>query len=113
MQLKIKRDQADVKGLLGGHKGVKFSLTARADVTPEEKALIDKYKVGEYILGEWTFKDLTGHVTVTSLLSGFSHTTDNIGTLIKLEDTLKDNCRTMKNLLAIMRTFGGEEVHEI
>ena len=44
MKLTIKRNQADVKGLFGGHKGVRFSLYAKANITSEEQFLyLSKY----------------------------------------------------------------------
>ena len=54
VKLVIRRNQADVKGLFGGHKGVSFSLFGKCAVSDPERALIDKYKVGDYILASYT-----------------------------------------------------------
>lgn len=56
MKLVIRRNQADMKGFFGGHKGVKFSLFAKADITEEEQALIRKYMVGGYELAVYEVK---------------------------------------------------------
>ena len=118
MRLTIRRNQADVKGLFGGHKGVRFSLFGRAQVTDAEMALIERYKVGEYSLADYELrlhKDtvLPFHVSVNDLMNGKSVETDSISTLLELETRLKEGCMVLKNLLQVMATFGGEEVVEI
>jgi len=120
MKLIIKRDQADVKGFFGGHKGVNFSLSIRVEITQEEKELIDRYKVGDYLL---VSSDLLAHMAVkegirttlsiNDLTNGKSFTVDSISTLLKLEEEIKNGCQNLKDLLMVMRTFGGEEVLEI
>ena len=50
MKLTIKRDQADVKGVFGGHKGMKFLLSYRVELTPEEQGLITRYKAEHHPL---------------------------------------------------------------
>jgi len=118
MKLTIKRNQADIKGLLGGHKGVKFSLYGRCDVTEAEKAVIAKYKVGDYVLGSYQIKTRKGEsidfsITVDAIVSGKTVETDDIQVLLELENTMKEGCKNLLNLLAVMGTFGGEEVFEI
>lgn len=112
MKLKIRRGQADVKGLFGGHKGVSFSLFAQAELSPDEKALIAKYKVGEYTLAEYKIKDLDLSITVDGLTNGRTVSL-GVGSLLEFEETLKASCVSLKNLLRVMATFGGEEVIEI
>ena len=56
MQLTITRNQADIKGLFGGHKGVSFSLSGQCSVSADEKALIERYKVGSYELAAYQMK---------------------------------------------------------
>lgn len=116
MKLVIRRNQADVKGLFGGHKGVSFSLFGRCTVSDSEKALIEKYKVGEYILASYTFggsRPIEFNIRVNDLISGTTHQTDDIETLLKLEEEMKSGCNNLKNLLLVMASFGGEQTFEI
>ena len=118
MKLRIKRNQADVKGLFGGHKGVRFSLYGKCEVNEAEKAVIAKYKVGDYVLSRYQIKPKSGEpldfkITVNGIISGETVETDDIETLLELESSMKSGCRNMLQLLAVMGTFGGEEVIEI
>jgi len=114
MKLRIRRDQAAKKGLLGGHKGMRFSLSCRVEISPEEDELIRKYKVHEYPL-TWRETD-RGNVpglTVQDLTTGYNVELDDVGTLLSNEEVIKEACNDFKNLLTVMSTFGGEEVIEI
>ena len=118
MKLIIKRNQADVKGIFGGHKGVSFSLYGRCDITEQEKSLIAKYKVGGYVLAACEMKakgvePTLFRVTVDGIVAGTIVETDNIDTLLELESKMKDGCSSLKRLLAIMSSFGGEQVFDI
>jgi hypothetical protein len=117
MKLIIRRNQADVKGLFGGHKGVNFALFAKVDILPEEKALIERYKVHDYPLAQSEFKlgkeMVPFNLTVDSLVNGSTTTTDSIATLLKLEADIKEGCQNLKSMLSVMATFGGEETIEI
>ena len=118
MKLTIRRNQADVKGLFGGHKGVRFSLYGRCDANEAEKAVIAKYKVGDYVLSRYQIKPRSGEplefkITVNGIIAGETVETDDIETLLELEQSMKDGCKNLLNLLAVMGTFGGQEVFEI
>lgn len=119
MKLTIKRNQADVKGLFGGHKGVNFSLHGRVEVTEAEKALISKYKVGDYILASYerptkgTDQNISFHITTNDIINGKSVEIGNINTLLELEEAMKSGCKNLKGLLEVMSTFGGEQVIDI
>lgn len=117
MKLTIKRDQADVKGIFGGHKGVRFSLSAKVKLSDEERGLIDRYKASEYILASYE-KIIGGekfetHFSVNDFINGRTVEINDISTLLDLEEQIKGGCQNLKNLLTVMRTFGGEEVIEI
>jgi hypothetical protein len=114
MKLIIRRDQKAQTGLLGGHKGMTFLLTTRVELTPQEQELVKRYKAEDYALTEATLvgtKVIPG-VTVTNLMHGVTKEAKQIGTLVKTEEEIKDNCKALKELLAFMATFGGEEVIE-
>jgi len=118
MKLTIKRDQADVKGMFGGHKGVSFSLYAKADITKDERELIEHYKIGEHILASYDLpikgsESMEGNLSVNRLMNGTNIATDSISTLLELEEKIKEGCQNLKTLLKVMKTFGGEEVIEI
>jgi len=117
VKLTIRRNQADVKGFFGGHKGVMFSVFAKVDIKAEERALIDKYKVGDWILASRDImigkekSEIT--LTVSRLIDGNTTTIASLSDLQKWEDDIKTSCVNLKNALLVMATFGGEEVHEI
>jgi hypothetical protein len=119
MKLTIRRNQADVKGLFGGHKGVQFSLYGRVEVTDSEKALIARYKVGDYVLASYEQSvrgadhPIVFHCTVNDIINGKSVETGSISTLQQLEEAIKGGCVNLKGLLQVMATFGGEEIFDI
>lgn len=118
MKLEIWRDQKDVKGLLGGHKGVSFTLATRVQVSPEERELIDKYKVAEEVLATYRLTSAADptyefRITVGQLLAGHTVAMRDIASMIKLEEEIKTACSNLKDWLAIMKTFGGYEAIEI
>lgn len=114
MKLTIRRDQAAKKGLFGGHKGMRFSLYCKVEISPEEQELIEKYKVNDHVL-TWreTDRGQTPGLTVNDLVYGHSTEVDNVGTLLNNEDVIRSACEDFKNLLLVMASFGGEEVVEI
>jgi hypothetical protein len=111
VQLVIKREQAPVKSLLGGHKGVEFTLAYRLLLTDEECELADQYKLGDYPV---TWKNLpSGQVpddTLRDMVAGRSQTLTDVTTLVANEKAIKDACDSLPKLFEIVRTFGGQEV---
>ncbi len=114
MKLIIKRDQQAQKGIFGGHKGMRFLLSCRVELAPEEKALIEKYKAEDYTLTYTTSRDGTQlpKDTVRSLMQGVSEEVKDITILLNNEEIIKGACKNFKTLLEVMATFGGEEVIE-
>jgi len=120
MKLIIKRDQADVKGVFGGNKGVCFSLYAKADITGDELELIERYKVKDDVLvsHELPIRGVDSDIqyfnlTVIQLVTGRTVETGSIYALLELEEKIKIGCQNLKELMEVMKTFGGEEVIEI
>lgn len=118
MKLTIRRNQADVKGVFGGHKGVSFSLFGQCMVSEPEKALIAKYKVGEYVLAKYEVdtrrsEPLELTITVDGIIRGTNVEMKDIQTLLGVEEQMKSGCQNLKTLLTVMATFGGEEVIEV
>ena len=114
MKLIIRRDQAAKKGFFGGHKGMRFSLYCKVEISPEEQELIEKYKVHDHVL-TWRDSD-SGQIpvlTVNNLVFGRTTEIDDVATLLNNEEVIKGACEDFKNLLLVMASFGGEEVIEI
>lgn len=113
MRITFKRSQKEKKGFLGGSKGFDFVINAKAQLNPDEKALIEKYKISNYILATLQIGNIPIHITVENLQNGIEMTVENVGALLKLEDDIKETSKSLKDLLAVMASFGGEEVVEI
>lgn len=114
MRLVINRSQTEKKGMLGGHKGVEFTLKYRLELTQDERALVDKYKLHFYPL-TWTTSS-TGERqpddTIARMIEGRAQTVTNVTTLLKNEETVKSACDSLPPLFEVVRSFGGDEVIE-
>lgn len=113
MKLVITRDQQDVKGAFGGHKGVSFKLGYRLELTAEETELVNRYKLQGYPLTTRVFQgqEVTG-TTLGALAQGESMTVNDVTALIHQENIIKDACDQLPVLFEMCRTFGGQEVIE-
>jgi len=99
MELIIKRNQD--KGFLSG---VKFILEAKVNLTEEETTLIKKYKAHKEIL----FKSSNHNYTINDLTIGIKDKVKDISILQKNEGIYIDACKYLKQLLEVMKSFGGE-----
>jgi len=110
MKLKISRNQA--KGMLGN---VKFEVSAKVELTEDEKKLIDKYKVwGEpLIIKGYTPIPVLGNrpygVTIKNLADGHTYKCSSISEILDYEKMIKDSCGSLKVYIETMKNFGGEE----
>lgn len=113
MRLVINRNQQDVKGMLGGHKGVSFQLRYRLELTPEETDLVARYKLGGYPV---TMSEFQGTVvpgdTIEQLVQGRTLTVESVTYLVQKEDIIKNGCDQLPVLFDVCRSFGGSEVIE-
>jgi len=114
MKLKIQRDQKQKKGLLGGNKGIEFTLNCKVELTPEEQALIDKAKVGNYTLISYVPQGWEHELTfnVNDIVDGIVFQEMSVGKLLDLEEQVKNGCQNLKSLLEVIASFGGEEIIE-
>jgi hypothetical protein len=94
--------------MLGGHKGVAFTLATRLQFTEEEQQLLEHYKMWEYSL--FTRGQLP--VTIRQLTQGDSQTVENVEILLGNEDIVKRALDQVPPLLSVLRSFGGDEVIE-
>ena len=107
MELVIRRTQADVKGVFGGHKGVSFNLYYRLVLTPEETALTQKYRLDTHVLS----KSGAGlPETVADVISGVNQSIQSVDILLSNEATAKRACDAFYKLILVAQSFGGEEV---
>lgn len=114
MKLIINRSQTEKKGMLGGHKGVAFTLRYRLVLTPEEEALVEKYKL-EFYPVTWATTP-TGERqpddTIQNMIEGRAQTLTDVTTLINNEEIVKRACDALPELFSVARSFGGDEVVE-
>jgi len=125
VNLLLRRDQRST--MMGN---VSFSLEVRADLTPDERANIAKYKLGSSLLytrGEivdrgagllglasrLAFKALNISVTVDDLAGGKRIECKDILEMLAVEGQIKEAALTFKQILEAAAHFGGEEVVEI
>lgn len=118
MKLKIRREQEQKKGLMGGNKGIEFKLDCRVELSPEESALVEKAKAGDYVLTTYTRfetkrEDIKSALTVNDLVNGMNSRVTDVQKLLGLEEEIKIGCQNFKSLLQVIGSFGGEEVIEI
>ena len=98
--------------------GVKFELEARATLTAEESGLINKYKVQDEVLTEkqikipLTDRALIIKITIGSLVAGQTFKCNEIKEILGYEAEIKASCASLRELIEVMKTFGGEEVIE-
>ena len=132
MQLKVRRGQKS--GMLGGK--VLFTLDVRAELTPDEQALVERYKLWPEVvysseaananaermyagnvraLGAVLLdKVLKKFFTIKDLVSGQHIECKDLGEVIAAEEQVRLACTNLKQYLAVATTFDGrEEVVEI
>jgi hypothetical protein len=110
MKLIIQRDQANKKNIFGMHKGVQFSLAYKVMLSPEEFALVKKYKVADEVLH--TTKN-GREVTIKELMNGTQLIAEDIKILFEMESMVRGVAQSFKNYLDVLESFGGEEIIEI
>ena len=125
MKLLLKHDQKS--GFTGK---ITFTLAVRSELTAEEKANIEKYKLGDTMLYErdkiiergsgllgvasrLAFKMMNISVSVNDLSDGKKIDCKDIVEMLAVEDQIKEAAQTFKNVLEAAASFGGEEVIEL
>jgi hypothetical protein len=97
--------------MLGGHKGVSFTLAYRLELTPEEQELVARYKLSDYPV---TWRTVQGTQmpddTIANMTAGRSQTLSDVTTLLRNESIVKDACDSLPALFEVVRTFGGDEI---
>jgi hypothetical protein len=97
-------------------KVVTFNLHVRAELTPEEQALIQKCDADDTVLYTWSGgpkRDIEFKTTVKNMTRGAVINCENFIDLIRAEDELQKACGVFKQLLERAKKFGEEEVVEI
>ena len=127
MKLLLRRDQRTA-GMLGDK--IVFSLEVRADLTSEERANVDKYRLAEtclYAKNEVPYtgpglanvgRQLVQHATnvrvsVRDLTVGKKIECKDIMEMLAVEEDIKESARVFIEVLRAASHFGGEEVVEL
>lgn len=111
MILKIVRDQS--KALLGG---INFELKAQVELTSEEAELIKKYKAHKEVLLSKEM-NLLGNkfdiaIKIADLVDGQAFKCKDIAQILETEENVKEACKSMKNYIMVMKSFGGQDTYE-
>jgi hypothetical protein len=125
MKLILRREQ---RPAMLGIKPI-FVLTVRADISPDEKAAIEKYKLGDTelyasheikggsgLLGaasRLAYKAMTISVSVKDLTGGKKIECKDIVEMLAVEGQIREAAKTFKEVLDAAAHFGGEEVVEL
>jgi hypothetical protein len=120
MQLKIKRNQRETKGLLFG-SNVEIELAYSVNVSTEERTLLEKYGMKNLVLFSrkllhvekevnYTASDLINGNTFKSPIKGDINSFANI---LEIEESITDAAKKLKMVLTVLESFGGESVIEI
>ena len=121
MKIAIKR--AKKTGMLGK---ASYTLTVRAELTDDEKDIVNKNSLADEIL-VWHDKtgvanSLAGAIintmrdtvlTVESFHRGTTFTCKNVAELIGIEDEVRQASLNLRAFIEMARTFGGEEVIDV
>lgn len=122
MKLIIVRDQAS-KGVMS--KKIRFSITARVELTEQEQADIRKYKLGNTILytnlvdrgsgvlGAISRKAMGVEFTINDLSNGRKIESEDIAEIIGLEEQIISAAKNFKEILQASSMFGNETVIEL
>ncbi len=124
MKLLLRRDQKS--GLIGK---ITFTLTVRADLSPEEVANIKKYKLGDSMLYErakvtggegllgvahrFALRMINLTLSVNDLEKGKTIDCKDIVEMLAVEEQIREAAHTFQAVLRAAATFGGEEVIDI
>lgn len=126
MKLLLRREQ---RSAIIGSKPV-FTLNVRADISTDEKAAIDKYKLGDTelyashtmidrgsgllgVASRFAHKAMTISVTVKDLTGGKKIECKDIVEMLAVEEQIREAAKTFAQVLAAAAQFGGEEVVEL
>jgi hypothetical protein len=122
MNLILRRDQRS--GMLGK---VIFQLDVRAEISKEEMASIQRYRLGDAVLyskselvdrgsgllglaSRLAFSAMNISVSVSELINGKRVECKNIVEMLAVEEQIKEAALTFKQVLNAAVHFGGEEI---
>ena len=96
-----------MKGVFGGHKGVQFNLFYQLVLTPEETALVQRYKLDSYVLS----RSGSGLAeTAADAIRGVNQSVQSVDVLLSNEAIAKKACDSFYKLILVAQSFGGQEV---
>lgn len=99
--------------MLGGNKGVEFTLYYRLELTAEELVLVQRYRLNDYPITWKSFRgERVADDTIANMMAGRSQTLSGVIVLVRNEKVIKDACDHLPVLFDVTRSFGGEEIIE-
>jgi hypothetical protein len=125
MKLVLRRDQRS-----STFGKVIFQLGVRADISPDERKAIERYRLGDTMLyqkneivdpgkgllglaSRVAFKAMNVTVSVGDLVSGKQIECKDVVEMIAVEEQIKEAAATFKQVLNAATHFGGEEVIQL
>jgi hypothetical protein len=120
MQLKIKRNQRETKGLLFG-SNVEIELAYSVNVSPEERTLLEKYGMKNLALfsRKLPYMDKEVNYTASDLINGSTFKSPIKGdinsflNIVEIEESITEAAKKLKTVLNVLESFGGESIIEI
>ena len=115
MQLIMKKNQKDIKGMLGGQKAVTFIIEARVKLEDDESALCKKYFPQNEVISTWVrpSDQAKTEVTIGKLLNGYTYSCTRLDDILSAREVLIGATQTLHEYFEAASTFGGEERIEI
>ncbi len=122
MKLIIVRNQ-ESKGMMS--KKINFSIMSKVELSSEERANIEKYKLGKIILysnmedrgsgilGAISRKAMSVEFTINDLAMGRKIESEDIIEIISLEEQITTAATNFKDILEASANFGNETVIEL
>ena len=92
-------------------QGAIFRVSAKLELTEEEKQLIERYKIDSMSWKDWTgWKDERGRnddISIARLAAGLTHESDLFGVITRWHRAVSDGCSEMAAHVKAISSFGG------
>jgi hypothetical protein len=121
MKVVFSRGQRAEKGLLGGNKGVTFTVSCRLQLSQAENALVEKYWPADTMMGSQDDSIALGvrigttkpGVRLADLTQGCSAEGKSVGTMQEVESLIVTVCRSFSNYITAAAEYQGEQAVEV
>jgi hypothetical protein len=107
MRLVLQREQIlDVKL----RQGAMFRVSAKLELTDDEKAAIDRYKVEKGSWGEWSRED---NISISRLVAGTKYESEFFGFVAQWERRVHDGCVEVARHVKAVSAYKGVATIEL